>query len=372
MARDARTQGRGAGRLAGENVAGGRLSGRLRPPGNEAPAGKERLAADESPRLGFRLASCHIWMTSAASAPRRRRMTTDVLANADESAARAASAAGVEVRELESLAELEAMTALFDEIWEPDPGDSTLRIDLLRALTKAGNYASGAYDIVSGQLLGACVGFFGPPSHAELHSHIAGVRAAGLGRSVGFALKVHQRAWCLRRDVRVIAWTYDPLIRRNAYFNLVKLGARPVEYLRNFYGVMDDAINGGTETDRVLVHWDLRSVAAAEASAGRPRPASFADERARGAVVALSIGADGGPVAERPLAGGPGAHVLLAGVPADIEAMRLSSPALAARWRIALRDVLSPLFASEARVTGFDRNGWYIVSTGATEGAGHD
>jgi len=35
----------------------------------------------------------------------------------------------------------------------------------------------------------------------------------------------------------VIAWTYDPLIRRNAYFNLVKLGARPVEYLRNFYGV---------------------------------------------------------------------------------------------------------------------------------------
>ncbi len=118
---------------------------------------------------------------------------------------------------------------------------------------------------------------------------------AGLGRSVGFALKVHQRAWCLRRDVRVIAWTYDPLIRRNAYFNLVKLGARPVEYLRNFYGVMDDVINGGTETDRMLVHWDLRSAAAAEASAGRPRPASFADERARGAVVALSAGDGGRP-----------------------------------------------------------------------------
>ena len=293
-------------------------------------------------------------------------MTLDVLADADEVAARAAKAAGVVVRELETLAELEAMTALFDEIWEPDPGNPSVRLDLLRAMTKAGNYATGAYDAASGALLGACVGFFGPPSRAELHSHIAGVVPAGLGRSVGFALKVHQRAWCLHRDVRVIAWTYDPLIRRNAYFNLVKLGARPVEYLRNFYGVMDDVINGGTETDRMLVHWDLRSVAASDASAGKPRPASFAGERARGAVVALSGDGDGDglPVPGLPLAGGPltRAPRLLVGVPADIEAIRLSDPARAAAWRAALRDVLSPLLTDGAHVTGFDRTGWYVVS----------
>jgi predicted GNAT superfamily acetyltransferase len=291
-------------------------------------------------------------------------MTLDVLADADEVAARAAKAAGVVVRELETLAELEAMTALFDEIWEPDPGNPSVRLDLLRAMTKAGNYATGAYDAASGALLGACVGFFGPPSRAELHSHIAGVVPAGLGRSVGFALKVHQRAWCLHRDVRVIAWTYDPLIRRNAYFNLVKLGARPVEYLRNFYGVMDDVINGGTETDRMLVHWDLRSVAASDASAGKPRPASFAGERARGAVVALSADGDGLPVPGLPLAGGPltRAPRLLVGVPADIEAIRLAEPARAAAWRAALRDVLSPLLTGGAHVTGFDRSGWYVVS----------
>ncbi len=289
-------------------------------------------------------------------------MTLDVLAEADAAAARAAKAAGVVVRELESLAELEAAIALFDEIWEPDSGGSSIRPDLLRALTKAGNYASGAYDAASGALLGACVGFFGPPSHAELHSHVAGVRPAGLGRSVGFALKVHQRAWALRHGVRIIAWTYDPLIRRNAYFNLVKLGARPVEYLPNFYGVMDDVINGGTETDRMLVHWGLRSAVAADASAGKPERASFADERARGAAVLLSAAADGGPAAEPPPADGAEARVLLVGVPADIEAMRLSDPARAAAWRTALRDVLSPLMAGGARVTGFDRSGWYVVA----------
>lgn len=289
-------------------------------------------------------------------------MTPDVLADADEAAARAAKAAGVVIRELASLAELAAMTALFDEIWEPGPGSSSVRIDLLRAMAKAGNYACGAYDADSGALLGACVGFFGPPSRAELHSHIAGVRPAGLGRSVGFALKVHQRAWCLRRGVRVIAWTYDPLIRRNAYFNLVKLGARPVEYLRNFYGMMDDAINGGTETDRILVHWDLRSATVADASAGKPQPASFAGECSRGAVVALSAGPDGSPVPGLPAAGGSGTRNFLVGVPADIEAVRLSDPAQAAAWRTALRDVLSPLLSSGARVTGFDRGGWYVVS----------
>ena len=300
-------------------------------------------------------------------------MTVDVLADADEVAARAAKAAGVVVRELASLTELEGMVAVFDEIWDPGSGNSSMRLDLLRAMTKAGNYASGAYDAASGTLLGACVGFFGPPTRAELHSHIAGVVPAGLGRSVGFALKLHQRAWCLRRDVRVVAWTYDPLIRRNAYFNLVKLGARPAEYLRNFYGMMDDAINGGTETDRMLVHWDLRSPAAAEASAGRPSPASFAAERARGAIVALSADDAGrpvpGPAVDPMLTGGSTARsrrVLIA-IPADIEAMRLSAPALAAAWRTALRDALAPLVDRGARVTGFDRSGWYVASTGREE-----
>jgi predicted GNAT superfamily acetyltransferase len=300
-------------------------------------------------------------------------MTPEVLAEADEAAARAAKAAGVIVRELDDLDQLQAATVLFDQVWVPEAGSSSLRLDLLRALTKAGNYASGAYDAASGAMLGACVGFFGPPARAELHSHVAGVLPAGLGRSVGFALKVHQRAWCLRQGATTIAWTYDPLIRRNAYFNLVKLGARPVEYLRNFYGVMDDLINAGTETDRMLVHWDLRSDLAARASAGQPSAASFAAERERGAVVALAPGPDGRPVPvpedAAPGTAGPAGRTVLVGVPADIESLRVSDPAAAAAWRAALRDALLPLLGGPAamstgRVTGFDRDGWYVVATG--------
>ena len=131
-------------------------------------------------------------------------MTPDVLADADEAAARAAEAAGVVVRELETLDELDAaIAAVRRDLGRRGAATPPLRPDMLRAMTKAGNYASGAYDAASGELLGACIGFFGPPRRAELHSHIAGSCPAGLGRAVGFALKVHQRAWCLRRDVRV-------------------------------------------------------------------------------------------------------------------------------------------------------------------------
>jgi predicted GNAT superfamily acetyltransferase len=289
-------------------------------------------------------------------------LTAADLTAADEAGLRAARAAGVTVRELSSIDELTAVIGLFDEIWAPEDGNSLMHVDLLRAMTKAGNYASGAFDLGSGKLIGACVGFFGPPSHAELHSHIAGVLPAGLGRSVGFALKLHQRAWALRRRVAVIAWTFDPLICRNAYFNLAKLGARPAEYLPNFYGAMDDAINGGTETDRMLVRWELRSGLAVGARTARPPATSADEERGRGAVAALSAGPDGRPVTAPPPAGRPGPRTLLVGVPADVETMRMTNPAGAAQWRLALRNVLAPLLAGGARVTGFDKSGWYVVS----------
>jgi predicted GNAT superfamily acetyltransferase len=148
---------------------------------------------------------------------------------------------------------------------------------------------------------------------------------------------------------------------------MVKLGARPAEYLPNFYGSMHDVINGGTDTDRVLIHWDLRSGLAVAASAGRIAPASAAAERERGARVALAEGRDGWPVPESFSIRSLDCPALLVGIPADIERMRGRDPQRAAAWRAALRDVLAPLMADGARVTGFDRGGWYVVSLDSGE-----
>src|SRR5262245_50269041 len=166
----------------------------------------------------------------------------------------AALSAGVTVRALSDLAELEQVVELLSGIWGR-PENPPMTLELLRAFTKAGNYVGGAFE--DGRLVGACVGFFHAPNEDTLHSHIAGVSRTASGRSIGFALKLHQRAWALAHGVAEIAWTFDPLVARNAYFNLAKLGAVPTEYLTNFYGAMSDDINGADDSDRLLVRWRL-------------------------------------------------------------------------------------------------------------------
>ncbi len=90
----------------------------------------------------------------------------------------AALAAGVTVREVAELGEFEAVCRLFDEIWRPEPQNPPITAELLRALTKADNYVGGAFE--GDELVGACVGFFGPPAEATMHSHIAGVAAPAM------------------------------------------------------------------------------------------------------------------------------------------------------------------------------------------------
>jgi predicted GNAT superfamily acetyltransferase len=274
----------------------------------------------------------------------------------DSDALRAAAAAGVEVRELHRLDELEAVFRLYDTIWRPDPSNPPITVDMLRALSKAGNYVAGAFD-GDGHLVGASVGFFGPPDGRMMHSHLAGVATATRGRSAGFALKLHQRAWALQHGILEIEWTFDPLVGRNVYFNLMKLGGTAAEYLPNFYGGMHDAINGSGDSDRLLVRWRLGDPRVAEACAGRVAPCTAEAALAEGAVVGLARGEHG-----RPSPGTLGALVLIA-VPADIEGLRSADPGAAKEWRVAVRETLGALLDRGATVRGFDKSGWYVVDT---------
>ena len=275
------------------------------------------------------------------------------LDGAVQAADAAAQAARVTVREVIEISELAEVVRLYATIWGRDD-NPPMTLELLRAFTKAGNYVGGAFD--GEMLVGACVGFFHAPAEDALHSHIAGVAAGATSRNVGFALKLHQRAWAMLRGVSEIVWTFDPLVSRNAYFNLVKLGAQPVEYLPDFYGAMQDAINGSGESDRLLVSWRLRDPRVVAACSGLTSPAVVADELAAGAVVALGVTEAGDPVAGR-LDG----EASLVAVPPDIESLRVTDPAAAQRWRAAVREALTALVADGAGITGFDRSGWYVV-----------
>lgn len=267
-------------------------------------------------------------------------ITTELIAQATQEAQAAADAAQVSVAWVDDLPTLTGVEHLVNETWAI-PGATETNLGWLRAITTSGGYVSAATR--DGEVIGSCVGFFGPPAAAVLHSHLAAVSHRLRSGGVGLALKMHQRAWALTQGVPVVQWTYDPLSRRNLLFNLVRLGARPTAYLDNHYGVLGDQMNGDLPTDRVLVQWDLASAHPGEAASD--------------GVVVLSEGADGMP--QRLAEVAPGRLVI--GTPSDVIGLRRERPSAALAWRAALAETLGAAVHGGGSVVGATTDGSYVV-----------
>ena len=285
----------------------------------------------------------------------------DLLARAHDDAARAAARGRVEVRALHEHGELEAARAIWDAVWPTVPGATEITQNLLRAIEHAGGYVGGAYD--GTRMVGSCLAIVGRSRgehgwHTHLHSHVAAALPGFADRGIGTSLKLHQRAWALDQDIDRIVWTFDPLVRRNARLNLVKLGGVGVEYLVDFYGVMDDALNAGDESDRLLLQWDLASPRVAAALDGDAPARSRADWLADGATELLVATEDGPRLREA------GSDVVLVAAPDDIVDVRRFDLPLAKVWRLQVRAALEPLVRAGGRVVGLTTDGSYVVEVG--------
>jgi predicted GNAT superfamily acetyltransferase len=268
--------------------------------------------------------------------------------DAQACARRAAADAGqLTVTDLRELTEQQAAAELLCRVWGARSPDQLINVATLRALAHSGNYVVGGYQ--DGKLIAASVAFLGID---HLHSHITGVDRTEQSAGVGYALKQHQRAWSLARGIPAVRWTFDPLVRRNAYFNLHKLGASAREYLPDFYGAMNDGVNTGDTTDRLYISWELASPTAIAAAHGH---VSDVDFRARGAAVLLDR-IDDEPV-PRPADG----SILLVAMPTDIEALRARDLNAGLRWRRAVREALGAAFIRGYEVRDVTRDGYYVL-----------
>ncbi|MEO3782683.1 GNAT family N-acetyltransferase [Actinocorallia sp. B10E7] len=245
----------------------------------------------------------------------------------------------VEVDDSPGAAAHHQVSALFERIW----GEPLMEAGLLRALAHSGNYVAAAYR--GGEMVGASAGFL--TAKGELHSHVTGVAPGTRGAGVGRMLKFHQRDWSLERGIGTVVWTFDPLIRRNAYFNMHVLGATPTRYLPDFYGMMKDELNDASPSDRLYVVWDLRAPVT-------PPPGTSGELVEEGAVVLLA------PGEEHP-AGPASAGRLLVSVPRDVEGLRARHPETTARLRFAVREALAPAMDAGMRVTGITTDGYYVL-----------
>ena len=248
----------------------------------------------------------------------------------------------VSIRILAGIAEQDLARGIFDQVW-PSSDGTQITANLLQAMVHNGTYVAGAF--INGEIVAAAFAFpgLGEDKHLHLHSHMAAVKEEFRNQDIGSALKKHQKLWALENGYDEIRWTFDPLVRRNARLNLGKLGVRVYNYFPDFYGELDDALNAGDPTDRVIAHWELT----------KDWQPEFNGE---GIETALAF-VDGKPISRQ-----CDAEKVLCYLPEDIVQLRAQDSELALQWRLALRHELQSRLDAGWQITGFTHDGAYIVS----------
>jgi predicted GNAT superfamily acetyltransferase len=256
------------------------------------------------------------------------------------------SNADLSIRILSGIDEQDLARGVFDEVWPSDEG-TQITANLLHAMVHNGTYLAGVF--IKDEIVAAAFAFpgFDKNKHSHLHSHMTAVKESYRNRNIGTALKFHQKAWALEHGYETITWTFDPLVRRNAKLNLVKLGVQVFDYFSDFYGDLPDTLNAGDPTDRVIAHWDIAN------------PRLIATERTGIDIAVVLENVDGIPIQREVSAT---SSEVLCYLPVDIIELRASNRALALQWRLAMRNQMQLRLNLGWHISGFTADGAYILS----------
>lgn len=167
----------------------------------------------------------------------------------------------IKVRECETFAELAECVQLQRDVFAlPEIEISPVRH--LIVTKHAGGFTLGAF---SGEKL---VGFvLSVPAFLRgeraFYSHMTAVAKDFQSLGIGAKLKWAQAARAREEGAKYVKWTFQPVMARNAFFNLEKLGAIIRHYEPNFYGTDYTTFSNqgkfGLDSDRVFAEWDLES-----------------------------------------------------------------------------------------------------------------
>lgn len=257
---------------------------------------------------------------------------------------------GCTIRPLTTLPELADAVALQRSYWGDDP-EAIVPGHMLFTLVQHGGHVLAAQERAGGRLVGILIGLpgIGPAgAGAYLVSKRMVVLPAWRKRGLALRLKRAQRERALSQGIRLIRWTFDPLLAPNARLNLHRLGAQATCLREDYFGA---AGPGGQaragSPDRLAVHWRLDEQRVCALAADAAGGADLASLLAAGATLMHQAGGDvrGLPVPGALRATG-GATQLLLEIPEDFPALARADEALAQAWRVHMRAALRALFAA--------------------------
>jgi len=255
------------------------------------------------------------------------------------------------IRPVETRAEYESCVELQRETWGRSFSD-VVPVSMMGIAVKMGGICLGAFDR-SGVMLGFVFGVTGPKDGGIAHwSHMLAVRGEARNAGIGRRLKLAQRAALAEQGVDTLYWTFDPLVARNAHFNLNRLGATIAEFVPDMYGASDSDLHR-LGTDRFVARWSL--------SGGTAEGRSPAGEH---------LGS-GYPCMGKPGCNGrvpSGADMIEVPVPRDIDAVVAGRFERALAWRRSNRKALMSLFSKGYEIVGFrvgEEHGRYLMARGS-------
>ncbi len=241
----------------------------------------------------------------------------------------------IEIRDLRTTGDYESCVALQHETWGPGFRE-VVPATILKISQRVGGVSAGAFSTAHGGLLGFVFGLTGVEQGDIVHwSDMLAVRPDAQRLGIGRRLKRFQHDAVAALGARRMYWTYDPLIARNAAFNLVRLGARVAEYVPDMYGDSTGSpLHSGVGTDRLVVVWPIG------AHAPEPGARAAADAPVLNGIELTTL---------HPLP-----SVARIAVPGDIFAIRAVSVERAAEWRRTTRRAFTLAFTAGYTVDGFE------------------
>jgi predicted GNAT superfamily acetyltransferase len=291
------------------------------------------------------------------------------------SLAAAISMKGFHIRLIESSEEMPSVEQLQRVVW---PGSETDVVPLHMLITAVhnGGLVLGAF--IDEKIVGFIFGIPGlettPDGPRPKHcSHMMGIHPDHRDRGIGFALKQAQWQMVRHQGLDHITWTFDPLLSRNAYLNIAKLGAVCTTYRRAEYGDMRDGLNAGLPSDRFQLDWWISTRRVERRLSKRSRPTLKLTHVSRSGLhpfYALQISTGHLPQ--------PPEHIppfddrlLLAEIPGNFSALKEKDFGLARDWRFFSRELFETAFAKNYIITDFifDKNkgnprGLYVLIHG--------
>ncbi|MBN2321985.1 MAG: hypothetical protein JXR49_23110 [Acidobacteria bacterium] len=164
----------------------------------------------------------------------------------------------VTIAPFRNLADYKTCEDIQKEVWNSEDID-VVPVSMLLEAHHSGGILLGAYSNI-GDLIGFVFSLLGTEIKEPIqHSCLLAVRVAYRNFDIGFKLKAAQRKEALKRKIKLITASFDPMQPMNAYFALGKLGARSDRYEDNYYGETTRSSDRGLPTDRILTKWDLES-----------------------------------------------------------------------------------------------------------------